>query len=202
MRNVLLVMVACTLGVLFAGSIAAGPLSYTIGAGYVEGQGTGIASFGVSKLAWEHFEVAADVAYMHSVTMVREGYRIPWPTTPRSESSLETSFIPVSVGLIGYLRGPRRSGPYAEVSPSLVVNRWTMEGGAGSGKFTSVMAGVKVGLGARIAITGNGQFDLGILYLMSDSGDIGDPTIRALSQRDTFEGLKEVVPFARLSITL
>ncbi|HET9326374.1 MAG TPA: hypothetical protein VFQ05_06355 [Candidatus Eisenbacteria bacterium] len=203
MRNRLLVWVVCSLGCLIGASDSgAGELAYSIGAGRIEGAGdaSGLASFGVSKLAVEHIEVTADVAYMH-----RTGGRVGNPCVgpiPCPTSDLENSFIPVSLGLIGYLRGPQQSGPYAEFSPSLVVNRWSMEGGAGSGKFTALTAGLKFGLGARLAINENGQIDLGVLYLLSGSVDIEDESIRALTGEERFGGLREAVPFARLSISL
>ncbi|HEY3217222.1 MAG TPA: hypothetical protein VGK93_12095, partial [Candidatus Eisenbacteria bacterium] len=111
------------------------------------------------------------------------------------------SLIPVSLGLVGFLRGPRRSGPYAEFSPSLCVNRWSMEGEAGSGQFTKLTAGLKLGLGGRLVINENGQIDLGVLYLLSGSGDIENERIRSLTVEQRFDGLKDVLPFARLSIS-
>jgi len=43
---------------------------------------------------------------------------------------------------------------------------------------------------------------LGVLYLLSGPGGIEDQAIRDATGRQRFDGLKEVVPFARLSITL
>ena len=199
MRSTVVVTVLCTLVVLLfdATVSSAGSIAYSLGAGYVDGPPNGLASLGVSKLAWRHFEVTADVAYMHfdRGTVSFECFDGPCP-----QSHLKTSVIPVSIGLAGYLRGPRRSGPYGEFSPSLVVNRWSMEGGTGNGRFTKVTAGLKVGLGGRVAIFENGRLDLGVLYLLSGSGEIEDPAIRDATGR--FDRLTEVVPFARLSITL
>ena len=61
-------------------------------------------------------------------------------------------------------------------------------------------AGLKAGLGGRVAIFENGRLDLGVLYLLSGSGEIEDRAVRDATGR--FDGLTEVVPFARLSITL
>src|SRR5262245_31159312 len=123
------IMVLASLAALLIGEASAGTISYNLSAGWVDGYAnhdlgsgpTGWASFGVSKLAREHFEVTADVAYLHyDVGEVSHlCYDGPCPT-----SNLETSFVPISVGLIGYLRGPAETGPFAEFSPSLVVNRW------------------------------------------------------------------------------
>ena len=201
MRGSLSVSVACSLVGLFGGSnSAAGSLTYAVGAGYVEHSrnATGLFSFGVSKFAIAHFEVAADVAYLHYTNTVR-GTCIGGPCPP---SDLETSFIPVSVGLIGYLRGPKETGPYGEFSPSLCVSRWSAEGRGGSEKFTNVAAGLKAGLGMRFAINESGQLDLGLLYLLSGSGDIEDAAIRDLMEAERFDGLKNLVPFARLSVSL
>ncbi len=204
MRSTVVVTILCTLVVLLfdATVSSAGSIAYSLGAGYVDESpnGLGLASLGVSKLAWRHFEVTADVAYMHfdrGTVSFGRCFDGPCP-----QSHLKTSVIPVSIGLTGYLRGPRRSGPYGELSPSLVVNRWSMEGGAGNGRFTKVTAGLKVGLGGRVAIFENGRLDLGVLYLLSGSGEIEDPAIRDATGRRRFDGLTEVVPFARLSITL
>src|SRR5262249_8409513 len=153
-----------------------------------------LASLGVSKLAWRHFEVTADVAYMDfdRGTVSFECFDGTCP-----QSHLKTSVIPVSIGFAGYLRGPRRSGPYGEFSPSPVVNRGSMEGGTGNERSTKVTAGLKVGLGARVAIIENGRLDLGVLYLLSGSGEIEDRAIRDATGRHRFDGLSEVVPFAR-----
>ena len=201
MRSTVVVTVLCTLVVLLfdATVSSAGSIAYSLGAGYVDESpyGLGLASLGVSKLAWRHFEVTADVAYMHfdRGTVSFRCFDGPCP-----QSHLKTSVIPVSIGLAGYLRGPRRSGPYGEFSPSLVVN--TTEGGAWNGRFTNVTAGLKVGLGGRVAIFENGRLDLGVLYLLSGSGEIEDRAVRDATGRHRFDGLTEVVPFARLSITL
>ena len=203
MRSTVAVTVLCTLVVLLFHTrvSSAGSIAYSLGAGYVDESpyGLGLSSLGVSKLAWRHFEVTADVAYMHfdRGTVSFECFVGPCP-----QSHLKTSIIPVSIGLAGYLRGPGRSGPYGEFSPSLVVNRWSMEGGTGNGRSTKVTAGLKVGLGGRVAIFENGRLDLGVLYLLSGSGEIEDPAIRDATGRHRFDGLTEVVPFARLSITL
>ena len=203
MRSTVAVTVLCTLVVLlFEATVSsAGSIAYSLGAGYVDEShnGIGLASLGVSKLAWRHFEVTADVAYMQfdRGTVSFECFDGPCP-----QSHLKNSVIPVSIGLAGYLRGPRRSGPYGEFSPSLVVNGWSMEGGAGKGRSTTVTAGLKVGLGGRVAIFENGRLDLGVLYLLSGSGEIEDRAIRDATGRHRFDGLTEVVPFARLSITL
>lgn len=203
MRRTAVVMVLCTLVVLLfnARASSAGSFAYSLGAGYVDESpnGIGLASLGVSKLAWRHFEVTADLAYMHfdRGTVSFECFDGPCP-----QSHLKTSVIPVSIGLAGYLRGPRRSGPYGEFSPSLVVNRWSMEGSPWNGRSTKVTAGLKVGLGGRVAIIENGRLDLGVLYLLSGSGEIEDRAIRDATGRHRFDGLTEVVPFARLSITL
>ena len=201
MRSTVVVTVLCTLVVLLfdATVSSAGSIAYSLGAGYVDESpnGLGLASLGVSKLAWRHFEVTADVAYMHfdRGTVSFRCFDGPCP-----QSHLKTSVIPVSIGLAGYLRGPRRSGPYGEFSPSLVVN--TTEGGAWIERFTKVTAGLKVGLGGRVAIFENGRLDLGVLYLLSGSGEIEDRAVRDATGRHRFDGLTEVVPFARLSITL
>ena len=200
MRSTVVVTVLCTLVVLLfdATVSSAGSIAYSLGAGYVDESpnGLGLASLGVSKLAWRHFEVTADVAYMHFDRGTVDFECFDGPCPP---SHLKTSVIPVSIGLAGYLRGPRRSGPYGEFSPSLVVN--TTEGGW-NGRFTKVTAGLKVGLGGRVAIFENGRLDLGVLYLLSGSGEIEDRAIRDATGRHRFDGLTEVVPFARLSITL
>jgi len=197
MRSTVVVTVLCTLAVLLfdATVSSAGSIAYSLGAGYVDESPNGLASLGVSKLAWRHFEVTADVAYMHfdKGTVSIRCFDGPCP-----QPHLKTSVIPVSIGLAGYLRGPRRSGPYGEFSPSLVVNRWSTEGGAWNER--SVTAGLKVGLGGRVAIFENGRLDLGVLYLLSGSGAIEDRAIRDATGR--FDGLTDVVPFARLSITL
>lgn len=201
MRSTVVVTVLCTLVVLLfdATVSSAGSIAYSLGAGYVDESpnGLGLASLGVSKLAWRHFEVTADVTYMH---FDRGTVSIRCFDGPCPQPHLKTSVIPVSIGLVGYLRGPRRSGPYGEFSPSLVVNRWSTEGGAWNGRFTNVTAGLKVGLGGRVAIFENGRLDLGVLYLLSGSGKIEDRAVRDATGR--FDGLTEVVPFARLSITL
>jgi hypothetical protein len=203
MRSTAVVTVLCTLVVLLfdATVSSAGSIAYYHGAGYVDESpnGLGLASLGVSKLAWRHLEVTADVAYMH---FDRGTVSFECFTGPCPQAHLKTSVIPVSIGLAGYLRGPRRSGPYGEFSPSLVVNGWSMEGGAGNGRFTKVTAGLKVGLGGRVAIFENGRLDLGVLYLLSGSGEIEDRAVRDATGRHRFDGLTEVVPFARLSITL
>jgi len=202
MRSTVVVTVLCTLVVLLfdATVSSAGSIAYSLGAGYVDESpnGLGLASLGASKLAWRHFEVTADVAYMRfdRGTVSFRCFDGPCP-----ESHVKTSVIPVSIGLAGYLRGPRRSGPYGEFSPSLVVNRWSTEGGA-YGRFTNVTAGLKVGLGGRVAIFEDGRLDLGVLYLLSGSSEIEDQAIRDATGRHRFDGLSEVVPFARLSITL
>ncbi len=200
MRSTVVVTVLCTLVVLLfdATVSSAGSIAYSLGAGYVDESpnGLGLASLGVSKLAWRHFEVTADVAYMHFDRGTVDFECFDGPCPP---SHLKTSVIPVSIGLAGYLRGPRRSGPYGEFSPSLVVN--TTEGGW-NGRFTKVTAGLKVGLGGRVAIFENGRLDLGVLYVLSGSGEIEDRAIRDATGRHRFDGLTEVVPFARLSITL
>ena len=199
MRGTVVVTVLCTLAVLLfdATVSSAGSIAYSLGAGYVDESpnGLGLASLGVSKLAWRHFEVTADVAYMQfdKGTVSVRCFDGPCP-----QPHLKTSVIPVSIGLAGYLRGPRRSGPYGEFSPSLVVNRWSTEGGAWN--ESKVTAGLKVGLGGRVAIFENGRLDLGVLYLLSGSGEIEDPAVRDAPGR--FDGLADVVPFARLSITL
>ena len=58
----------CTLVVLLIDATvsSAGSIAYSLGAGYVDESpyGLGLASLGVSKLAWRHFEVTADAAYM------------------------------------------------------------------------------------------------------------------------------------------
>jgi len=202
MRSTVVVTVLCTLVVLLfdATVSSARSIAYSLGAGYVDQPpyGLGMASLGLSKLAWRHFEVTADGAYMHfdrGTVIIGRCFDGPCP-----QSHLKTSVIPVSIGLAGYLRGPGRSGPYGEFSPSLVVNGWSMEGGPGNGRFTKVTAGLKVGLGGRVAIFENGRLDLGVLYLLSGSGEIEDPAVRDATGR--FDKLTEVVPFARLSITL
>ena len=203
MRSTVAVTVLCTLVVLLfdATVSSAGSIAYSLGAGYVDESpnGIGLASLGVSKLAWRHFEVTADVAYMDfdRGTVSYRCFDGPCP-----QSHLKTSIIPVSIGLAGYLRGPKRSGPYGEFSPSLIVNRWSMEGGTWNGRPTKVTAGLKVGLGGRVATFENGRLDLGVLYLLSGSNEIEDRPIRDAIGRDRFDGLNEVVPFARLSITL
>jgi len=203
MRSTVVVTVLCTLVVLLfdATVSSAGSIAYSLGAGYVDESpsGIGLASLGVSKLAWRHFEGTAEVAYMQfdRGTVSFRCFDGPCP-----ESHLKTSVIPVSIGLAGYLRGPRRSGPYGEFSPSLFVNRWSMEEGTWNESSTKVTAGLKVGLGGRVAITENGRLDLGVLYLLSGSGEIEDRVIRDATGRHRFDGLTEVVPFARLSITL
>ena len=201
MKRVLLLSVLCSLGSWFAPASHAGPLRYSIGAGSVGGgdQSTGLVSFGLSKLAFPHLEVTIDVAYMR---FAEGSFGNRCTGGPCPSSDLESSFIPVSLGLIGYLRGPKQSGPYGEFSPSLYVNKWSMEGAAGSGEFTALTAGLKVGLGVRLAISENGQFDLGVLYLLSGSGDIDDDSIRAFTGVERFEGLEKAVPIARLSLSL
>ena len=202
MKSTVAVTVLCTLVVLLfdATVSSAGSIAYSLGAGYVDESpnGIGLTSLGVSKLASRHFEVTADVGYMQ---FDRGTVSFPSFVGPYPQSHLKTSVIPVSVGLAGYLRGPDRSGPYGEFSPSLVLNRWSMEG-AENGRSTKVTAGLKVGLGGRVAIFENGRLDLGVLYLLTGSGEIEDPAIRDATGRHRFDGLAEVVPFARLSITL
>jgi len=203
MRSTVVVTVLCTLGVLLfdARVSSAGSIGYSLGAGYVDASPNafGLVSLGVSKPAWQHVEVTADVSYMHfdSGTMSVECFVGPCP-----QPHVMTSIIPVSIGLAGYLRGPMRSGPYGEFSPSLVVNKWSTDEGAWDVGFTNVTAGLKVGLGWRVAIFESGRLDLGGLYLLSGSGEIEDPAARAATGRQRFDGLNEVVPFARLSIAL
>jgi hypothetical protein len=72
-----------------------------------------------------------------------------------------------------------------------------MEGGTWNGRSTKVTAGLRVGLGGRVAIFENGRLDLGVLYLLSGSGEIEDRAIRDAIGRNRFDGLTEVVPFAR-----
>jgi hypothetical protein len=181
----------------------ADPLTYSIAAGHVPGIGnsTGLVSFGLSKLVMEHFEVTADFAYMHSLPTT-VGLRCIQFGAPCPSSEWEISYIPVSLGMSGYVRGPGQSGPYAELAPSLYLIRWSMRGSAGSGNATAFTPGLKVGMGARIAITEKSRLDLGILYLLSRSGEVDTEMGPYWSGGMPFEGLKEVVPIARLSVSL
>jgi len=118
MRSTVVVTVLCTLVVLLfdATVSSAGSIAYSLGAGYVDESpnGLGLASLGVSKLAWRHFEVTADVAYMHfdRGTVSFKCFDGPCP-----QSHLKTSVIPVSIGLADPVAAARAFAPDLGTAP-------------------------------------------------------------------------------------
>ena len=53
----------------------------------------------------------------------------------------------------------------------------------------------------RLAINKSGRLDLGLLYLLSGSGDIKDAAVSDLMEAERFDGLTKLVPYARLSLS-
>src|SRR5262245_27357403 len=100
MKSTVVVAVLCALVALLLDATvsSAGSLSYSLGAGNVDESpnGLGLASLGVSKLAWRNIEATADVSFMHfdSGTVSYECFVPPCP-----QSRIKTSVIPVSIGL-------------------------------------------------------------------------------------------------------
>jgi hypothetical protein len=88
--------------------------------------------------------------------------------------SLETHFIPITLGLRGYARNDqgRPQGLFIEGGPSCVLARYWAAGG---GHRTAVLGGVQIGTGVRFPTSDRSHGEVGMGYYLADGiGDYSD----------------------------
>lgn len=197
-------VLACSVG------SEAGALHYSIGGGHVTQYQSGdYIRFGATGL----MTTSADWRWNSKMALRGSvgslSYRVPGPpilismsmygpTPPPIEWGV--SAIPVSVGVVGYLRGDERVTPFAEVSPTLVWTRWFVDGGFRDSEFTEVVPGLRAGLGMHIPLSPQLELDVGMHYLLSGSGRIKSEEMRGLAAQERFDRMNQAVPFAQLTL--
>jgi hypothetical protein len=188
----------------------AGALSYSIGGGYVPSYTSGDhLRFGATGLTaasagwrWNsRIALTGSVGHLSYESPAAVYYILPALGPPPPPTVWGVSAIPVSVGVVGYLRGGERVTPFAEISPALVWTHWFVEGGYGNSEFTAVVPGLRAGLGMHFPVSPQLELDVGILYLFSGSGRIQSQDMRVLAAQERFDPLNQASPFAQLTLT-
>lgn len=188
----------------------AGALSYSVGGGYVPRYSSGdYIRFGATGLTaasagwrWNsRIALRGSVEHLSYESPAPVYYILPayGPTPPPTVWGV--SAIPVSVGVVGYLRGGERVTPFAEIAPALVWTHWVVDGGYGDSEFTAVVPGLSAGMGMHFPLSPQLELDVGILYLFSGSGRIQSEDMRALAAQERFDPLNQASPFAQLTLT-